>query len=185
MDSGRYIWRKASDKQRKELLAWRQKQGHPWHSPPHRPSEHFHYHVTAACYEHRAYIGLSLARMDAFSRELVAVSRDDAQEYVVAWCVLPNHYHLLLATADILGFLGRLGKLHGRTSFMWNGEETAIISGHQGGRRPWKPGGPTRCSIMGKDGMSQGCSLETLERELRTRFGRAGFGVQALACGAG
>ena len=131
MDSGRYIWRKASDKQRKELLAWRQKQGHPWHSPPHRPSEHFHYHVTAACYEHRAYIGLSLARMDAFSRELVAVSRDDAQEYVVAWCVLPNHYHLLLATADILGFLGRLGKLHGRTSFMWNGEETAR------GRKVW------------------------------------------------
>jgi putative transposase len=123
MDEGRYLWRQLSDRQRKELLEWRQQQGRPWHSPPHRASEHFHYHVTAACHEHRAHIGLSLERMEAFSRDLLAVSKNDAQEYVVVWCVMPNHYHLLLATANILEFLARLGKLHGRTSFTWNGEE--------------------------------------------------------------
>jgi hypothetical protein len=67
MDEGRYIWRKLNDKQRQELLNWRRKRGHPWHSPPHRSSNHFHYHVSAACYEHRHYIGSSLKRMEAFS----------------------------------------------------------------------------------------------------------------------
>ena len=61
--------------------------------------------------------------MESFSQTLLAVAKNDEQEYMVVWCILPNHYHLLVATADILGFLARLGKMHGRTSFAWNGEE--------------------------------------------------------------
>jgi putative transposase len=131
MDERRYLWRKLNEKQRSGLLQWRQEQQRPWHSPPHRASEHFHYPVTAACYEHRAHIGLTPERMDAFSRDLLALPKNDAQEYVVVWCVMPNHYHFLLASADILGFLSRLGKLHGRTAFYWNGEEATR------GRKVW------------------------------------------------
>jgi putative transposase len=40
-----------------------------------------------------------------------------------AWCVLPNHYHLYLYTSNLTEVLAALGKLHGRTSFTWNGEE--------------------------------------------------------------
>ena len=122
-DNGRYRWRQLNESQRKELLEWRQRQGRPWHSPRHRDSEHFHFHVAAACYEHRPYIGLNLERLGAFSQTLLSVAKNDAQEYIVAWCILPNHYHLLVATGNILAFLERLGKLHGRSSFYWNGEE--------------------------------------------------------------
>ena len=73
--------------------------------------------------------------MESFSATVREVAKNDTQEYVVAWCVLPNHYHLLLATSDILEFLEQeqLGKMHGRTSFNWNGEEK------QRGRKVWYP----------------------------------------------
>ncbi len=41
----------------------------------------------------------------------------------VAWCVLPNHYHVLVPSADIRATVKLLGELHGKTSFQWNGEE--------------------------------------------------------------
>jgi putative transposase len=42
-----------------------------------------------------------------------------------AWCVLPNHYHALVETPDLLVLSRELGRLHGRTSHAWNGEECA------------------------------------------------------------
>jgi putative transposase len=45
--------------------------------------------------------------------------------------VLPNHYHLLVASHDIVGLLRGLGRLHGRTAYQWNGED-----GHRG-RQVW------------------------------------------------
>jgi putative transposase len=48
-----------------------------------------------------------------------------------AWCVLPNHYHVLIRLADIKDAVSRLGKLHGSTSFRWNAEEDAR------GRKVW------------------------------------------------
>ncbi len=50
---------------------------------------------------------------------------------VVAWCVLPNHYHALVETADVLALLRDLGTMHGRTAFQWNGEDT------RRGRKVW------------------------------------------------
>ena len=68
--------------------------------------------------------------MQAFSDSLLALfERHHAQ--VHAWCVLPNHYHALIETRDMLGVLADLGKLHGRLSFLWNGEEAAR------GRQVW------------------------------------------------
>ncbi len=42
-----------------------------------------------------------------------------------AWCVLPNHYHTLIETGQILDVLSELGRMHGRLSFAWNGEENS------------------------------------------------------------
>jgi putative transposase len=116
MDEGRYIWRKLNDKQRQELLNWRRKRGHPWHSPPHRSSNHFHYHVSAACYEHRHYIGSSLKRMEAFSvqcERLRRMTRRNMWSHGASCQIITTSFwpH--------------------RTSFNWNGEEK------QRGRKVW------------------------------------------------
>ena len=50
---------------------------------------------------------------------------------VYAWCILPNHYHVLLRTDQIKELRTELGKFHGRSSFTWNGEE------QQRGRQVW------------------------------------------------
>jgi putative transposase len=123
MSAKGYVWRQLNQKQRQELLKWRKTRGHPWHSPPHRPNfGHLRFLVSAACYEHRRYIGQSLARMDNFAGDLVSVLAAHANQ-TFAWCVLPNHYHALVEAADIKRLVYQLGQLHGRTSHAWNGEE--------------------------------------------------------------
>ena len=117
-----YLWRKLTPKQRDELLAWRKHQGLPWHRPPHRAGEKTRYHFTAACFEHRHHIGHSRERMESFCATLLGVfAQRDA--LIHAWCVLPNHYHALVETTVILEVLADLGRMHGRLSFDWNGEE--------------------------------------------------------------
>src|SRR5215475_7935649 len=49
-----------------------------------------------------------------------------------AWCILPNHYHLLLRTDRLTEFRKQLGKFHGRTSFKWNVEDS------KRGRKVWR-----------------------------------------------
>ena len=78
--------------------------------------------ISAACYEHRHYIGHSLPRIDNFVGDLLAVLAAHANQ-TFAWCVLPNHYHALVEAADIKRLVYQLGRLHGRTSHAWNGEE--------------------------------------------------------------
>jgi putative transposase len=125
-----YEWRKLNERQRDELLSWRRTMRYPWHSPPHRTSDRGLYHITAACYLHQPVIGYSPARMSAFSDQLLASLGHHASA-IHAWCVLPNHYHAMIATPDILSLLAALGKLHGRTSYTWNGEE------NRRGRQIW------------------------------------------------
>jgi putative transposase len=60
--------------------------------------------------------------MDAFAQDLHSVFAEHATR-TYAWCLLPNHYHALVQAPNILRLLHQLGRLHGRTSFVWNGEE--------------------------------------------------------------
>lgn len=123
MSQPRYLWRKLNAKQRRELLAWRLERGQPWHSPPHRPNfGHLRFLITAACFEHQPHIGRSPERLEQFTGDLLTVLNAHARQ-TFAWVVLPNHYHVLVEAPDVLALLAELGKLHGRTSFKWNGEE--------------------------------------------------------------
>lgn len=123
MSKPRYLWRHLTPKQRDELLAWRRERSYPWHSPPHRPNfGHLRFLISAACFEHRHYIGHTPERMDNFARDLLAVFSAYAKQ-TFAWCVLPNHYHALVEAPDIKALLLALGQFHGRTSHLWNGEE--------------------------------------------------------------
>lgn len=118
-----YLWRQLTPEQRAELLAWRKTRGYPWHSPPHRAgSGSQHFHVTAVCFEHQPHIGHSPTRLDTFTRDLLGVFTA-CDSRVFAWCILPNHYHVLIGTTNILTLLHKLGRFHGRTSHTWNGEE--------------------------------------------------------------
>ncbi len=123
-----YLWRNLTPAKRGELLVYRRNFNRPWHSPPHLEQEgSLYYHLTAACLNHEPHIGHSPDRMASFSRDLLA----SLPEPPVAWCVLPNHYHLLARCPDLKSTLQSLGKLHGRTSFLWNGEENTR------GRKVW------------------------------------------------
>jgi putative transposase len=122
-----YLWRKLTQAQRAEILLHRQRLSRPWHRPPHFHTGIRHYILTAACYEHRPHIGLSPERMTSFAETLLNALPDAP----VAWCVLPNHYHLLIRSGDLKGLVQLLGRLHGRTSFQWNRDESIP------GRKVW------------------------------------------------
>ena len=122
-----YQWRSLTPTQRADLLAYRKQLRRPWHRPPHYGGGAIHYHLTAACYEHKPIIGHTPDRMVQFCEELLS----SLPKEPAAWCVLPNHYHLLIRCDDLKQTVALLGKLHGRTSFDWNGEENTR------GRKVW------------------------------------------------
>jgi putative transposase len=123
MDDGFYYWRRLDPEQRAEVLAERQRQPRPWHGPPHSTAAG-QYLMTAACFEHQSYIGKDSSRMAEFEAELLDTVAAHASQ-VNAWVVLPNHYHVLVATNDLRGLFGAIGQLHGRTSFRWNGQDNS------------------------------------------------------------
>ena len=118
-----YIWRKLSEHDREYVLAERKARQFPWHAPPHFVYEgEKTFIITAACFEHQPTIGRSSERMAECESELLKISHD-VSTCVFAWCVLPNHYHLLIRTARIYELLKLLGRFHGSSSFRWNGED--------------------------------------------------------------
>jgi putative transposase len=127
-----YDWRKMNDDERAEVLRERKARKQPWHAPPHRDYEGFvRFIVTAACYEHKPVIGYNRQRIAQFENDLMKTCEDFGAT-LFAWCVLPNHYHILVQTDNIREFQSEaLGKLHGKTSFQWNGED------NQRGRKVW------------------------------------------------
>ena len=102
-----------------------------WHSPPHLDFEgECQYLISAACYEHVAVIGKNPERMTECEEEVLRTCSELGCE-TYAWCVLPNHYHVLLKTGQIKNLRAKLGQFHGRSSFAWNGED------EQRGRKVW------------------------------------------------
>lgn len=126
-----YYWRKLTDDQRRQVLATRQGRGLPWHSPPHLTFEgRNRYLLTATCFEHAPLIGQSLERMAECEAEVLSICRKNDSE-VFAWCILPNHYHILLQTNALKPLIKSLGQFHGRSSYQWNKED------NRRGRKVW------------------------------------------------
>jgi putative transposase len=124
-----YVWRSLTEEQRKEVLAYRIGLHRPWHSPPLLFKEGG-FHLSAACFEHQPHIGHNPDRMADFSQRLLKRVEENNSP-VFAWCVLPNHFHLLIETDDLSRLKKEIGKLHGKTSYEWNQEENAV------GRTVW------------------------------------------------
>lgn len=126
-----YYWRKLKPNQRERILADRKLRKLPWHRPPHVELEgSITFIITAACFEHHHIIGKSDLRIGEFE-EMLLKACSTVSERVFAWCVLPNHYHLLVRTGRIKELRRALGQLHGRTSRQWNLED------NQMGRKVW------------------------------------------------
>ncbi len=120
-----YEWRKLSAEDREEILAHRKRMKLPWHSPPHFEASYNTYLISAANYNHQIIIGDSLQRMAEFQCTLLEViSKYTSRVY--AWCVLPNHYHIVIETNDLRYIVYGLGQMHGRLSRFWNLEDKTL-----------------------------------------------------------
>lgn len=118
-----YYWRSLSEKQREEIRDYRRIQHLPKHSPPHFDFDGpARYLITASCYEHRHIPGASPLRMSECERGVLDACEKFALS-MYAWCILPNHYHVLMKTAQIAELRKELGLFHGRSSYKWNGED--------------------------------------------------------------
>jgi putative transposase len=128
-----YDWRQMTIQERQEVLRERKLHRRPWHRPPHSNIDGVQaYLLSAACYEHSPIVGKDVNRMGQWEDELLGTCEGLSQ--VHAWCVLPNHYHLLVQTERLGKMREQLGRLHGRSSHRWNGED------QQRGRRVWYGG---------------------------------------------
>ena len=126
-----YNWRKLTDKQRSEALALRKGRKFPWHSPPHLGLENFRrYLISGSCFNHALVIGATPERMTQCEGDLLEICNKFSTA-VYAWCILPNHYHVVVRTEQIKQLLIEIGLFHGRSSFQWNGEDD------QRGRQVW------------------------------------------------
>jgi len=126
-----YRWRQWTPEQRSAILTQRRQRKHPSHSPAHIVSDHTSiYLITAACFEHVPIIGKTDERLAEFSSQLCDFMHTHCRS-IFAWVVLPNHYHVLCDVVNLVSMLHELGKLHGRTSFQWNGEDNTR------GRQTW------------------------------------------------
>jgi len=113
------------------LLEHRQRNSLPWHYPPRYDRGARHYMITAACYRHSPVIAAKPTRLLDCARSLAEVVAAGTDNSLRAWVVLPNHYHVLVFSPDILALLAQLGKMHGRLSRLWNLEDCAA------GRKVW------------------------------------------------
>jgi REP-associated tyrosine transposase len=118
-----YDYRKMTPQQRAEIVEYRRRHKRPLHSPPHwNLGISDQYILTATCYEHMRIIGKHPERMTQCEEEVLSTCGKFCSE-TYSWCILPNHYHVLIKTDQLKELTGALGKFHGRSSFAWNGED--------------------------------------------------------------
>lgn len=125
-----YEYRKLSIKEREQLVIYRSARGYPRHAPPHPFRETGAYLISAANFEHRS-IMRSPERRTEFEALLLNSLKEIADE-LIAWVILPNHYHFLASVPSLDFVSSALKQLHGATSRQWN-----IEDGLTGKRRVW------------------------------------------------
>jgi REP element-mobilizing transposase RayT len=80
--------------QQKEAIAYRLAMKHPLHAPPHFNDCARTYLLSGANYMH-AKIMRKTERQREFQEKLLCQMAKKIDAEVFAWCVLPNHWHLL------------------------------------------------------------------------------------------
>src|SRR5690349_2368288 len=104
-----YDYRRMTSGQRHEIVERRRMEKRPWHSPPHWDFVgERQFIISAVCFEHSPIIGKSPERMTACETSLLELCEEFASE-LYAWCLLPNHYHLLLRTDRLKDLRAAIG----------------------------------------------------------------------------
>src|SRR5512138_3314263 len=88
-----YEYRKLSPKEREEIVNYRRAQGYPLHAPPHPFREAGTYLISAANFEHQAVMNSPQRRTEFETQWLNSIK--EIANTLIAWVVLPNHYHVL------------------------------------------------------------------------------------------
>jgi putative transposase len=125
-----YEYRKLTPKEREEVTRIRNKRGYPLHSPPHPIRLTGYYLITAACNNHESLMNNADRRTEFEARLLEELKSIQAE--IIAWVVLPNHYHFLACFDDFDGLPAVMKRLHTGTSYEWNRAD-----GCTGQRRVW------------------------------------------------
>jgi putative transposase len=126
-----YKWREMAPEERRAATAERRGKKFPWHSPPHLTFDGAPtFIITAACYEHEHIIGASPSRLSETEEALISLA-EIAGALLYAWCILPNHYHILARAYDTRSLRREIGRFHGRSSRKWNLEDGKV------GRKVW------------------------------------------------
>lgn len=125
-----YEYRELSPKEREEIVNRRRAHGYPLHAPPHPFRGAGAYMITATNFEHRAIMSSPERRTELEIRLLNSIK--EIAEDIIAWVVLPNHYHLLIGVQSLGDVSATLKHLHGTTSHEWNIEDNLT-----GRRRVW------------------------------------------------
>ena len=110
MTADMYRYRKLTEEQQRHVVQERQHRGFPMHSPPHLDAPNGFRIVTGTCFEHRSILQTT-NRLTEFEDQLLGLLTETTHE-CAAWCVLPNHYHILVKVASIEILTTQLGKLH-------------------------------------------------------------------------
>ena len=126
-----YVRKRMSEAEIKSLLEHRRRNALPWHYPPRYDQGARHYMITAACYQHLPVVGKRAVRLLDCAQSLLGAIESGVDSSIRAWVILPNHYHLLVFSPDILALLKHLGRVHGRLSRKWNLEDGLV------GRKIW------------------------------------------------
>ncbi len=116
-----YEYRQLTPEQRAELVRQRLAKGCPPHSPPHLVRDRTFYLLTATCYEHKCHISTN-SRRDRLLNLLFEAFINEGME-ILAWVVLPNHYHLLTNVTNFQSLANLFRSIHGSLSRQWNLEE--------------------------------------------------------------
>lgn len=116
-----YEYRKLSPEQKAEVVRQRLQKGYPPHSPPHPIPDSSHYLLTATCYEHKHRLNSPPRRQELLSQLFETFTQENIA--ILAWVVLPNHYHLLTETVDFKWLSKKIRLIHGRTAYQWNQED--------------------------------------------------------------
>jgi len=124
-----YLYRRLSQEERAELVRARLEQGHPPHQPPHPQRDEALYLFTASCYEHCSHMQAPERRTQVL--DLMFEHTIERSIELLAWVVLPNHYHLLARVPEFATAGEALRRVHGPTARAWNAEDGTP------GRRVW------------------------------------------------
>ncbi len=126
-----YDWRRMTADERRQALETCRARKLPWHSPPHLDLEGTRRYLVSAVVTNMPTLSAeATSEMTECEDEVVAICHNFC-ESLYAWCILPNHYHVLVKTDQIRELRRALGQFHGRSSFKWNNEDRSR------GRKVW------------------------------------------------